>query len=112
MATEQIARAADTALHALGMTQVVASLGTATGFLALGVSYAASDSIVDTVAGVHLLRDPDFEAGDTVEVDDTEGVVRSIELRKTRVQVDSDTVVLANSDAEPRWTRRPRDQET
>ena len=45
-----------------------ASLGTATGFIALGVAYALSDMIEDTVAGVYLLRDPDFAVGDTVAV--------------------------------------------
>jgi small-conductance mechanosensitive channel len=91
-------------LNIIGMGQIAASLGTATGFVALGVSYALSGMIADTVAGVYLLRDPDFNAGDTVEAGGVEGVVRSIELRKTRFEVDGDTVVVSNSKVEKEWT--------
>ena len=92
-------------LSVVGLEGIAASLGTAAGFVALGVSYATSDMIADAVAGVYLLRDPDFEAGDTVRVGDMEGVVRSIELRKTRFAVDDDTVVRGNADIEARWTK-------
>jgi len=91
-------------LDIVGMGQIAASLGTATGFVALGVSYALSGMIADTVAGVYLLRDPDFNAGDTVETGGIEGVVRSIELRKTRFEVEGDTVVVSNSKVEKEWT--------
>ncbi|WP_101295031.1 mechanosensitive ion channel domain-containing protein [Halegenticoccus soli] len=93
-------------LSVVGLTEIAASLGTATGFVALGVSYASSDMIADAVAGVYLLRDPDFEPGDTVATGDITGVVESIELRKTRFDVDGDTVVLGNAAIESGWTRR------
>jgi len=92
-------------LSVVGLDGIATSLGTAAGFLALGVSYATSEMIADAVAGVYLLRDPDFEAGDTVRVDDMEGVVESIELRKTRFAVDGDTVVRGNADIESEWTK-------
>jgi small-conductance mechanosensitive channel len=92
-------------LSVVGLDGIAASLGTAAGFVALGVSYATSDMIADAVAGVYLLRDPDFETGDTVRVGDMEGVVRSIELRKTRFAVAGDTVVRGNADIEARWTK-------
>jgi small-conductance mechanosensitive channel len=92
-------------LSVLGLEGIAASLGTAAGFFALGVSYATSEMIADAVAGVYLLRDPDFETGDTVRVGDMEGVVTSIELRKTRFTVDGDTVVRGNAEIESRWTR-------
>jgi len=92
-------------LSVVGLDGIAASLGTAAGFVALGVSYATSDMIADAVAGVYLLRDPDFETGDTVRVGDMEGVVESIELRKTRFSVADDTVVRGNADIEARWTR-------
>ncbi|WP_049936881.1 mechanosensitive ion channel domain-containing protein [Haloplanus natans] len=92
-------------LSVVGLDGIAASLGTAAGFLALGVSYATSDMIADAVAGVYLLRDPDFEAGDTVRVGDMTGVVQSIELRKTRFAVADDTVVRGNADIEARWTK-------
>jgi small-conductance mechanosensitive channel len=97
--------AALTLLKILGMGEIAASLGTATGFLALGVSYALSNMIADTVAGVYLLRDPDFNVGDTVSAGGVTGTVRSIELRKTRLDVDGDVVVLGNGEVEGRWTQ-------
>jgi small-conductance mechanosensitive channel len=94
-------------LKVVGMGDIAASLGTATGFIALGVSYALSEMIEDTVAGVYLLRDPDFEIGDRVEVDDTEGTIAAIELRKSRFTLENgDTVVRANRDVESGWTKR------
>ncbi|GAB6861531.1 mechanosensitive ion channel domain-containing protein [Haloplanus litoreus] len=92
-------------LSVVGLDDIAASLGTAAGFVALGIAYATSDMIADAVAGIYLLRDPDFETGDTVRVGDMEGVVRSIELRKTRFAVAGDTVVRGNADIEARWTK-------
>jgi small-conductance mechanosensitive channel len=96
-------------LSIVGLTVIAASLGTATGFLALGVSYALSGMIADAVAGVYLLRDPDFMPGDTVDIGGTEGSVKAIELRKTRLDVDGDTVVRANAEIEKKWTKRGDD---
>jgi len=93
-------------LATVGLDGIAASLGTATGFLALGVSYALSEMIADAVAGVYLLRDPDFMPGDTVEVGGTEGEVLAIELRKTRLSVEDGTLVVGNGDIEEEWTKR------
>lgn len=92
-------------LAIVGLDEIAASLGTAAGFLALGIAYALSNMIADVVAGVYLLRDPDFMPGDTVDVGGTVGVVEAIELRKTRLDVDGDTVVRANADIEKKWTK-------
>ena len=93
-------------LSILGLEGVAASLGTAAGFLALGVSYALSDMIADTVAGLYLLRDPDFNTGDVVTTADVSGEVTSIGLRKSRLALeDGDVVVLANRTVEERWRR-------
>ncbi|MGQ4556479.1 mechanosensitive ion channel domain-containing protein [Halobellus sp. GM3] len=98
--------AALTLLEILGMGEIAASLGTAAGFVALGVSYALSNMIADTVAGVYLLRDPDFNPGDEVKSDPVTGVVTAIELRKTRFRDgEGRTVVVANRDVEKKWTR-------
>lgn len=71
-------------LSIVGLTAIAASLGTATGFLALGVSYALSGMLADAVAGVYLLRDPDFMPGD---------------------RVDEDTMVRGNAEIEKKWTK-------
>jgi small-conductance mechanosensitive channel len=94
-----------TFLSIVGLEGIATSLGTATGFLALGVSYALSGMIADAVAGVYLLRDPDFDPGDTVDIGGTVGTVKAIELRKTRLTVDDDTVVRANAEIEKKWTK-------
>lgn len=91
-------------LSAVGLGAIAASLGTASGFVALGVAYALSDMIEDAVAGVYLLRDPDFNVGDRVVAADTEGTIEAIELRKTRFSVGGDTVVRANAAVESKWT--------
>jgi small-conductance mechanosensitive channel len=94
-----------TFLSIVGLEGIATSLGTATGFLALGVSYALSGMIADAVAGVYLLRDPDFDPGDTVDIGGTVGTVKAIELRKTRLTVGEDTVVRANAEIEKKWTK-------
>ena len=94
-----------TFLKLLGMGDIAASLGTAVGFIALGVSYALSEMIEDTVAGVYLLRDPDFNVGYRIEAKGVTGTVAAIELRKTRIDTDAgDRIVMANREIEPRWT--------
>lgn len=96
-----------TLLSIVGLGGIAASLGTAAGFLALGISYALSEMIEDTVAGVYLLRDPDFNAGDTVTATAGTGVVTEIGLRKSRLRLESgDTLVLANRDIESKWTKK------
>ena len=93
-------------LSLVGLTVIAGALGTATGFLALGVSYALSGMLADAVAGIYLLRDPDFNPGDTVVAGDVTGTVKTIELRKTRFEVGDDTVVRANAEVEKKWTKK------
>lgn len=94
-------------LKVLGLDEIAASVGTAVGFIALGVSYALSEMIEDMVAGVYLLRDPDFNVGDVVETEDVTGEITSIELRKTRFRIeDGDITILANRNVESSWTRQ------
>ena len=93
-------------LDIVGLGGIAASLGTSAGFVALGVSYALSNMIADTVAGIYLLRDPDFNPGDTVTTGSVTGTVTSIGLRKSRFDVEGDTVVVANREVESKWTLR------
>lgn len=93
-------------LTIVGLGDIAASLGTASGFLALGIAYALSGMIADVVAGVYLIRDPDFTVGDHVVAGDTDGVVEAIELRKTRFDVGEDTVVRSNAEVEKKWTKK------
>lgn len=92
-------------LSILGFSGIAASMGTASGFVALGVAFALKNVISDTVAGAYLAQDPDFNSGDRVEVDGSEGVIEDVGLRKTRLRLESgDLRVINNSDAEKKWT--------
>lgn len=100
-------------LKIVGMEGLATSLGTATGFVALGIAFALKEMIADTVAGVYLLQDPDFNKGDFVTTASVTGTVSRIDLRKTRIRtVEGDLVVVANGDVEKRWTQEsPPDPE-
>jgi small-conductance mechanosensitive channel len=93
-------------LSVVGLEDIAASLGTATGFIGLGIAFALKGMIADTVAGVYLLKDDDFNPGDRVKTGDSEGVVQDIDLRKTRMELDSgDITVLSNQEVEKKWTK-------
>lgn len=99
-------------MNIIGLDGIVVSLGTATGFIALGISYALSEMIEDTVAGVYLQRDPDFNIGDRVKTDAATGTVVAIELRKSRIETDDgDRVVVANGSIESKWTHDMSEEE-
>lgn len=92
-------------LSILGFSEIAAALGTAAGFVALGVSFALKDVLSDTVAGIYLAKDPDFNNGDSVEVDGVKGKITNVGLRKSRIELeDGNLRVINNSDAEKKWT--------
>lgn len=94
-------------LNILGLGEIAASLGTTTGFIALGVAYALSSMIADSVAGYYLVRDPDFQVGDKVETDEMKGEVMEVGLRKSRLELENDDIaVLSNSEIEKKWIRK------
>jgi small-conductance mechanosensitive channel len=67
-------------LNIVGMGEVAASLGTASGFIGIGVVFTLKEMIADTVVG--------------------------IDLRNTRIRTeDGDLIVLANRSVEQKWTR-------
>lgn len=93
-------------LSILGFGEIAAAMGTAAGFVALGVSLALKDVLSDTVAGIYLAKDADFNNGDYVKVEGEEGEVIDVGLRKSRLRPKSgDTFVINNSDVEKKWTR-------
>lgn len=100
-------------LKIVGMGAVATSLGSAAGFIGLGVAFALKDMIADTVAGVYLLRDEDFNHGDVVETASVTGTIIGIGLRKTRIRSeDGKTIVLANKDVEKKWTQHAAGDES
>jgi small-conductance mechanosensitive channel len=98
-------------LKIVGMGEVAASLGTAAGFIGLGIAFALKEMIADTVAGVYLLRDRDFNVGDTVNTASVSGTITRIDLRKTRIRGDGgELIVLANRDVEKKWIRESQSE--
>ena len=92
-------------LKIVGMAEVAASVGTASGFVGLGVAFALKEMIADTVAGVYLIQDGDFDEGDLVTTAST-GRIVDVDLRKTRIRTaEDDLVVVANREVEKRWVR-------
>ena len=69
-------------LNIVGLGDVAASLGTASGFIGLGIAFALKEMIADTVAGVYLLRDPDFNEGDVVETASVTGEIGRASCRE------------------------------
>ncbi|PTD94685.1 mechanosensitive ion channel protein MscS [archaeon SCG-AAA382B04] len=95
-----------TSIAILGLNELAASLGTAIGFLALGVSIAMRGIISDMISGFYLLKDPDIEQGDKIETEKGNGTVKEIGLRKTKLTTkENNTLVIANSDVEKKWTK-------
>jgi len=93
-------------LNIVGLGEIAASLGTATGFVALGVAYALSNMLADTVAGYYLVRDQDFKVGDRVRVEETEGTVTQVGMRKSRLRLENgDLAVFSNKDVEQKWVK-------
>lgn len=90
----------------VGLGEVAASLGTAAGFIGLGIAFALKEMIADTVAGVYLLRDEELNIGDSVDTASVSGTIRWIDLPKTRIESDDgDLIVLANRDVEKKWVQ-------
>lgn len=84
-------------LSILGLGEIAAALGTAAGFLALGVSFALKDVLSDAVAGIHLAKDRDFNNSDHGKVDGQEGKIIDIGLRKSRLKLDEGKVFVINN---------------
>ncbi|MBS1263390.1 MAG: Large-conductance mechanosensitive channel MscMJLR [Methanonatronarchaeales archaeon] len=72
-----------------------------------GYHYALKGVIGDVVAGVYLLRDPDFSVGDRIVTGEGFGEVVDVDLRKTRIRTeDGDLLVVSNSSVDKKWTRK------
>jgi small conductance mechanosensitive channel len=82
-----------------GFGVVLAAFATLAGALALAVGFAAQDLIANFVAGVFIIQDEPFTVGDWIEWDGHSGVVRTIQLRVTKLETfDNQLVTVPNSD--------------
>jgi small conductance mechanosensitive channel len=83
------------------------------GVAGLAVGLAAKDTMANFIAGLIILWDRPFALGDDVEIGDTQGFVRHIEMRTTKLEdSDGNDVTLPNSEVVSKrivnYTRTPR----
>ena len=91
----------------------VVSMLAGLGVAGLAVGLAAKDTMANFISGLIILWDRPFELGDDVEIGDTPGFVRHIELRSTKLETpDGNDVILPNSDVVNKritnYTRTPK----
>jgi small-conductance mechanosensitive channel len=73
------------ALKALGLGEVALAVSGSIALVALAIGTAASGTTGDIIAGVFLASDEDFKVGYTVTAAGVTGVIKSIDLRKSRI---------------------------
>ena len=96
------------AVASAGFGQVLtnSALVVAAGTLAVGV--AGQEVLGAVVSGLFLVGDPNFNVGDWIAWNETEGVVESITLRVTRVRTPSNEVVtVPNTELTANSVTRP-----
>ncbi len=100
-------------LKALGLNELALAVSGSIAAAALGIAMGLSGTTSDIIAGVFLVTDPDFKVGYTVKAGGVEGVIQSIDLRKTRiVDKEGKLHVVPNRAVESAvWTVQKRDEE-
>ena len=82
-----------------GFGVVLSAFAIMGGALALAVGFAAQDLLANFVAGVFIVHEEPFVAGDWIEWGDNGGVVREVNLRVTRLDTfDNQRVAVPNAD--------------
>lgn len=82
-----------------GFGTVLAAVATLGGAIALAIGFAAQDLIANFVAGVFIIRDKPFVAGDWIEWDGKDGVVREVRMRVTKLDTfDNELVTVPNGE--------------
>lgn len=79
-----------TILQILGLTSVALAVTGSFAILLIGFSTGISSTVSDLMAGLQLANDKDFKVGYRVKAGDqkTEGVVRAMDIKKTRIESD------------------------
>jgi moderate conductance mechanosensitive channel len=97
-----------------GFDDMVLGMGIIFAFFTLAVGLAMSGVLKELVSGAFLVTDKDFGAGCRVKAGGVEGVIESVDIRKSRVRDATGNLhVLPNSIVEPNeWIvyERPNDR--
>jgi len=72
----------------LGFSNLALAISGSTAIFIFFLSSGASGLISDTISGIFLVGDPDFNVGDKVKAGekDTEGIIYDMDMRKTRIK--------------------------
>jgi len=94
-----VALAVATAFTVAGFGAFLVAFATLGGALALALGFAAQDLVANFVAGVFILKDRPFRAGDWIEWGEYAGTVEEIALRVTTVRTfDNEKVTVPNAE--------------
>jgi small-conductance mechanosensitive channel len=72
-------------LKALGLNELALAISGSIAAVSLGLATGISGTTSDILAGIFLATDPDFKVGYTVTAGGVKGVIKSLDLRKTRI---------------------------
>jgi small-conductance mechanosensitive channel len=85
-----------------GYNEMVLGMGIIFAFFVLAVGLAMSGVLKELVSGAFLVTDRDFGAGYRVKAGGVEGIVESVDIRKSRIRdVTGNLHVVPNSNVEP-----------
>lgn len=85
-------------LQQVGLGNIALALSGTVAIAGVAMAIGASSFVQDMVAGVFLAQDPDFNVGDTIEVEDIVGRVERMDARKVRIKDGDDKLhVYPNS---------------
>lgn len=73
------------AANVLGLNELALALGGSIAVVGLGLASGLTGTVTDLIAGLFLLADPDFNVGRRVKSGAIEGIVGTLDIRKTKV---------------------------
>ncbi len=85
-------------LNILGLKEISLALGGSIAVLGFGLSKSIGSVTGDLIAGIFLIIDDDFQVGYRVKSSGVEGIVESLDIRKTKIRdVDGNLHVIPNN---------------
>ncbi|MBY6294017.1 mechanosensitive ion channel [Nanohaloarchaea archaeon H01] len=85
------------ALQAASFGNLLTILGTIAAAATVAIGFGMRDQVASLVAGVFIQTDNPFVKGDYIKVNDTEGRIKEINLRTTKLNAQNDTKIVPNN---------------